>query len=395
MQNKNKVKRILLTGGGTGGAVSPLLAIARELKKSPNPLYQGGYSFLWIGTKKGPEKEMVAPELSSEASELSSIRFKPIYSGKLRRYFSWRNFIDPFLILIGFFQSFFIILKWRPDIVISAGSFVSVPVVWAAWVLRAPVLIHQQDARPGLANKLMAPFAKVVTAAFEESLKHYGKKAVWTGNPVRRELADGGKKAPLIKGLVLRSFSEGGVGGLSDNLPTVLIIGGGTGATAINKLVWDDLNNLTKFCQVIHITGKKKNIQNSIRQLADQIQNSNYQSFKFLNADQVAEAYAAADTVVSRAGMGVLTELSYLGKPAILIPMPDSHQEDNAKIFKDKDAAIVLNQKELTPEALTENIKKLLDDEALRGKFSDNIKKVIKRGANKEIIKIIKSILWN
>ncbi len=109
----------------------------------------------------------------------------------------------------------------------------------------------------------------------------------------------------------------------------------------------------------------------------------------------MAEAYAAADTVVSRAGMGVLTELSYLGKPAILIPMPDSHQEDNAKIFKDKDAAIVLNQKELTPEALTKNIKKLLDDEALRGKLSDNIKKVIKRGANKEVIKIIKSILWS
>ncbi len=386
MQNKSNVKRILLTGGGTGGSVSPLLAIAEELKETKSPI--GGLiscEFLWIGTKKGPEKEMVSAELSSEASELSSIRFKSIYSGKLRRYFSWRNFVDPFLILIGFFQSFFIILKWKPDLVVSAGSFVSVPVIWAAWVLRAPVLIHQQDARPGLANKLMAPFAKVVTVAFEESLKYYGKKAVWTGNPAR-ELRIKNYACPECSFGELRIKNK-------NNMPTILVIGGGTGAAAINKLIWDGLNDLTKFCRVIHITGKKKNIPNSIRQLADQIPNSDYKNYEFLNADQVAEAYAAADIVVSRAGMGALTELSYLSKSAILIPMPDSHQEDNAKIFKDKDAAIVLNQKELTPEVLTKNIKKLLDDEALRGKLRNNIKEVIKRGANESIIGIIKKFI--
>jgi len=421
MQNKKNVKKILLTGGGTGGSVSPLLAVAEELKKSPHSLaprlprcggglprlprlprpgggpgggcgggYQGGYNFLWIGTRNGPEKKMV---------DEKNIKFKPIFSGKLRRYFSWRNFIDPFFILIGFFQSLAVLSVWRPDIVISAGSFVSVPVVWAAWILRVPVLIHQQDARPGLANKLMAPFAKVVTATFEQSLRHYGKKAVWTGNPVRSGLTKDDKKPPLITAATAtarataRAGQAGqagreGVGGLLNNLPTVLIIGGGTGATAINELVWQSLDKLTEFCQVIHITGKGKDR----RQTTDD-RRQNYYSYNFLNTEQMAAAYAAADIVVSRAGMGVLTELSRLGKPAVLIPMPDSHQEDNAEIFKEKGAAIVLSQKELTPETFTENIKKLLDNGPLRLKLSDNIKKVIKSGADEKIVRIIKEII--
>ena len=168
MSNSNQKKnKIMLTGGGTGGSVSPLLAVVDELKK------QGDYySFVWVGTKKGPEKFMV---------EREGIKFITIANGKLRRYFCLQNFIDPFKIIFGFFQSIKILNKERPKIVMSAGGFVSVPAVWAAGLLRIPVLIHQLDARPGLANKLMAPFASVVTTTFEKSVNDYGNKAEWIG----------------------------------------------------------------------------------------------------------------------------------------------------------------------------------------------------------------------
>ncbi|MBU4257365.1 undecaprenyldiphospho-muramoylpentapeptide beta-N-acetylglucosaminyltransferase [Patescibacteria group bacterium] len=363
-----KNAKILLTGGGTGGSVAPLLAVAEELRIKNYELRIT--NFLWLGTKHGPEREMVEKE---------DIKFKAIANGKFRRYFSWRNFIDPFLIIFGFVYSFFIILKWRPDLVMSAGSFASVPAVWAAWLLRAPVLIHQQDARPGLANKLMAPFANVITVAFEKSLADYGKKAVWTGNPVRQFSIFNFQFS--IKE-IRKKF------GLRDDMPTVLVIGGGTGAMAINELIGKALPELIKFCQIIHITGKDK-ITNY------KLQITNYKLFEFMNIEELIKVYTVADIVVSRCGMGVLTELSYLGKPAILIPMPDSHQEENAAIFAKKKAAIVLNQEELTPEKLADNIKKLLNDEMLRGKLSGNIKTIIKRGANERIAEIVKNILFS
>jgi UDP-N-acetylglucosamine--N-acetylmuramyl-(pentapeptide) pyrophosphoryl-undecaprenol N-acetylglucosamine transferase len=361
---KYATKKILLTGGGTAGSVSPLLAIANELRITNPPAGRAGYElridFLWLGTNSGLERQMV---------ERDSIKFKAIASGKLRRYFSWRNFFDLFLIKLGFFQSFFIILKWRPDLVITAGSFVSVPVIWAAWILRVPIVVHQQDARPGLANKLMAPFARVVTVTFKESLAYFGRKAVWTGNITRN-----------MEHVTCNNFN------LKRGLPVVLIIGGGTGAMAINELVWGALSELIEFCQIIHVTGKNK-----ISRYKNQ--DARYKQYEFLNIDQMAAAYAAADLVVSRAGMGVLTELSYLGKPVIIIPMPDSHQEDNAEIFQNKNAAIVLEQKKLTPTALVEEIKKLLADEKLRGQLGENIRTVMKKGANKEMAEIINRLI--
>ena len=404
--NKNNVKRVLLTGGGTGGSVSPLLAIAEELKNTPfNKGGVGGFQFLWLGTQNGPEKEMVASASSAQAASAvastgvqEGIEFKAIVSGKFRRYFSLKNFTDLFLIAIGFVQSFFIILKWKPDLVISAGSFSSVPVVWAAWILRVPILVHQQDVRPGLANKLMAPFAKVITVTFEESLKDYGKKAVWIGNPSRNmehvthNINTSGEFERNFKNsLPLR---RGGLGGV---LPVVLIIGGGTGAAAINELVWKSLDELTKFCHVVHITGKDKipPLTKGVRGIfsAGNKTEKGYQYFEFFNAEQMAESYAAADIVVSRAGMGVLTELSYLGKPSIIIPLPDSHQEENAEIFRQKKTAVVLNQKELTAETFYVSIKKLLGDEKLRAELSKNIREIIKRGANEEMVKLINNIL--
>ena len=399
IRNMEQIK-IILSGGGTGGSVAPLLAVAEELtspRPSPSPGEgvasfikgsasperqrgegKGGFEFLWIGTKSGLEREMVALA-GSAPGEKMEIKFKAIAGGKLRRYFSWRNFIDPFLILVGLWQAFFIMLKWRSDLVMTAGSFVSVPVVWAAWILRVPVLVHQQDARPGLANKLMAPFARVVTVTFEESLKDYGKKAVWTGNPTRLR-----REIPNSKFQIPNYFN------LKKEFPVVLVVGGGTGARAINELVWQSIDELNKFCRIIHITGKDKFPNSRISQFPN---SQNYKHFDFLNIDQMAEAYAAADVVVSRAGMGVLTELSCLGKPAILIPMPDSHQEENAEIFGEKEAAVVLNQKELAGGQFAKEIEKLVNDKSLREKLNKNISEAIKRGAGERMVKIIEGLL--
>jgi len=370
------ITKILLTGGGTGGSVSPLLAIAEELeKKDP-----GGFEFFWRGTRTGPEKTMVEKE---------GIKYKSISSGKLRRYFSLKNFFDPLFIGIGFLQSLFFILKWKPDLIMSAGGFVSVPVIWAGWLLRKKILIHQQDLRPGLANKLMSPFATKITVTFEESLKDYGKKAVWVGNPVRhnvilRPKAEGSRAIttdPRDSSSALGGFRMTG----GCDLPLVLVAGGGTGAEAINKLVWGSLSALTKFCQIVHVTGKGKNFNHESKE--------NYQVLEFLDHGNLMAIMEKADLIISRAGMNFLTEISFLGKPAILIPMPNSHQEDNARVFGDKEAAVVLEQKELTPDKFMSKIKELLADKDRRDKLGENAGKVMKKGANEEIAKIIQTVI--
>jgi len=361
--------RILLSGGGTMGSVSPLLAIAEKIKEKEDVV-----NFLWLGTKKGPEKKII---------EKNNIIFKSIYGGKFRRYFSFKNFIDPLLILIGFFQSFFILLKFKPDIILTAGSFVSVPVVWAGWFLNIPSIIHQQDIRKGLANKLMTPFAYRITVTFEKFLKEFpSHKVVWTGNPIREELKVKSEKLELEE--IKKIFN------LEKDLPTLLVMGGGTGALELNKLVVQALPKLLKFCQVIHLTGRNKN---SKFQILDSELKNRYHSYEFLT-EKMKYAYLVADLVVSRAGMGTLTELSVLAKPAIIIPIPNSHQEENANFFKKHQAAIMLSQINLTPEKLTEKIKKLLQNKEKLVSLSENIHKLIKADAAEiiieEIFKIVK-----
>ncbi len=375
--NNEKTYKILFSGGGTGGSVAPLLAIYDEMKNPPNPpassagqaLYQGGrregaggYEFLWLGTKFGVEKVMVEKE---------GIKFKAISGGKWRRYFSLNNLVDIFKIKLGFFQALFIMLKWRPDMVMSAGSFVSVPVVWAAWLLRVPVLIHQQDVRPGLANKLMAPFAKIITVTFEKSMRDYGKKAVWTGNPIRKNFQFS---------IFNFQFNK-----IDKSLPVVLIVGGGTGAMAINRLVEQSFGELTKICQIIHVTGKGKESRD------ERLEIKNYAQYEFLETEQMAKALKLAEVVVTRAGLGVLSELSYLKKPAIIIPMPESHQEENAAMFKG--AAIVLEQKDLTSEIFVTEIKNLINNKDLQKKLGEKMGRVIKEGANRDMVRIILKML--
>lgn len=348
--------RIMLAGGGTGGSVSPLLAIAQEIKRQKPEA-----EFLFCGTKKGiPEKNLC---------KMYAISFKVIFSGKLRRYISVYNVIDVFFILCGFIQSFFIIIKFRPKAILSSGSFVAVPPLFAGWLLRIPVFSHQQDIVPGLANKLIAPFAKKITVSFEKSLHDFSThKTVLTGNPVRAHILLGNKERAL-------EFFN-----LEENLPTVLVIGGGTGAAKINTLVAQIIPSLTQFCQIIHITGNKidKGVYTSHR----------YHQYEFLK-HEISHAYAIADVVVSRAGMGVLSELAALGKPTIIIPIPNSHQEHNASYFNEHRAAMVCDQKILTSQELLQVIHSLISSDKKRALLSLHISKLGDSNAAKNITEII------
>jgi len=329
------------------GSVMPLLALKHDLQKE-------NAEFLWIGTKKGPEKEVVLK---------AGIVFKSISSGKLRRYFSLKNLVAPIFMKIGFMQSFFIIL--------TAGSFVCVPVVWAGWVLRKKIIVHQQDLKVGLANKLMKPFATKITISFEELKKYFSKnKVIVTGNPVRKTIFTGSGQSAI------RRFN------LEPDLPVLLIMGGGTGALAINKLVRQTITDLVEFCQVIHLTGKGKQFY---------FKHPRYHSFVFLS-DELPDAYAAADLVVSRAGFGSLTELSALGKPTVLIPLPNNDQLNNSTYFSSKKAVLVLNQIDLSAEKFLEYIKKLIFDKDRLNLLSENIGKIMPAEANTTYLKIINKL---
>lgn len=352
-----------MTGGGTGGSVTPLLGLADYLIKTENLSKD---NFIWIGSNTGLEKNLV---------EQFGIRYFGISSGKLRRYFSIRNFIDPFLIKFGFFQSLFFLKREQPALIISAGSFIAVPAVIAGWCLRIPSLVHQMDVRPGLANKLMAPFAKIITVTFEKSLHDYGAKALLVGNIVREEIK---KAKDLNRDELAKNYK------LDPALPIVLVVGGGTGAEAINALILNNLSLLTSFCQILHIMGEGKDRgQETI----------NYRIFDFLSADKLAECYALADLVISRAGLGFISELSFLSKPSIIIPIPDSHQEDNAKLLAESEAAFTLDQNTVTDKQFLITVQEILNDKKILKRFSQNIHLLINTEAEAKMTAIIKNII--
>jgi len=334
--------KILMSGGGTMGSVSPLIAVYEKIKKD-NPSIE----FLFIGSALGPEKKAV---------ESYKIPFQKISSGKLRRYFSWDNFVDPFKIFWGLIQSFFIIIKFKPSVLMVAGSFVGVPVVWAAYLLRVPVLIHQQDIIAGLANKMMANFSKKITISYEPSLSDFTRtKTVLTGNPVRGEF------------YVCHPQKGRDVFGLRDDLPVLLILGGGTGSLVLNDIVEKSLADLLQFVQVIHITGQGKKID---------LVAEGYHQFEFLT-HEMTDAICAADLVVTRAGMSTLSELIIAGKPIVIIPLPNSHQEYNANYFQKNNAAVVLSQESLNKEIFVSTIKELFFAKYRRDNLARNIVKIM------------------
>ena len=362
--------KILLAGGGSGGPVAPLLAVAAEIKKT-----EPKARFLLVGTNSGPEAQMAKD---------AGVDFVSIPAGKWRRYFSLRNFAAPFFTLAGLAKAFGILKRFKPDCVFGAGSFVQVPIIWAAWILRIPCVVHQQDVEPSLANRLCAPFAQNITVCFEKSLTDFPsglglfykskpkQKVLLTGNPFREELKDAVKEK-AIKALKLRR-----------DMPVLLALGGGTGADYINNLIIKSLPSLAQVVQVIHSTGSRG---------AKAQAGENYHPYAFIS--DMGQAYAAADIVLSRAGLSTLTELSNLGKVSIIIPMPDTHQEYNAFLLEELKAALVFGQKELNPEVFTALVRKILFNLPIQKALSKNISGIMPKDSAAKISKIIKGAIKN
>lgn len=322
-------KKIILTGGGSAGHVTPNLALLPQLQAE-------GIEVHYIGTADGIERTIV--------SERSDITYHVISSGKLRRYFSWKNFTDPFRVLRGMFQARRIMREVKPAAVFSKGGFVSVPVVIAAHGKHIPVVTHESDYTPGLANKINAKFADKICVTFEDTLSHVGAKGVHTGTPIRPELYEGDKERGL-------SFL-----GFDDKKPILLVMGGSLGAAAVNDAVRAALPKLLLSYDIVHLCGKGK-VEESLAQ-------PGYRQFEYVN-EELADVLAATDIVVSRAGANAVFEFLALSKPALLIPLPRSASRGdqilNAGYFARKGFAMVLEQESLTPETLLDAVNDLYD----------------------------------
>lgn len=324
------MKRIVLTGGGTAGHVTPCIALLPELKKE-------GFDIQYIGSYDGIERKLI---------EEFHIPYHGISSGKLRRYFDPKNFTDPFKVLKGYFEASKILKQLKPDIVFSKGGFVTVPVVMAAKKRKIPVIIHESDMTPGLANRLALPSATKVCANFPETVKLLPQeKAVLTGTPIRKELFSGNK----IKGLDFCGFSA--------NKPVILIIGGSTGSRAINEAIRSLLPTLLKDYQIVHLCGKD-NIDEKLKNTPGYVQ------FEYIKAE-LSDLFAAADLAVSRAGANAICELLALRKPNILIPLPAASSRGdqilNAESFEKQGFSLVLKEENVNNSTLLEDIKTVMD----------------------------------
>lgn len=328
------MKRIVLTGGGTAGHVTPNIALIPGLKEL-------GYEIHYIGTYNGIERRLI---------EEIGIPYYGISSGKLRRYFDLKNFSDPFRVIKGYFQARKLMRKLKPNIVFSKGGFVAVPVVMAAKHRHIPVIIHESDMTPGLANKLSLSAATKVCCNFPETLSHLPEgQAVLTGSPIRRELLTGSKEAGL-------KFC-----GFTADKPVLLVIGGSLGAVAVNQAVRGILPELLKKFQVIHLCGKGK-----LDPALDSLEG--YVQYEYIQ-QELADLFAAADICVSRAGANAICELLALKKPNLLIPLSANASRGdqilNANSFKRQGFSEVLEEEAVTPELLLQTIQMVYDNRSL------------------------------
>ena len=321
--------RILLAGGGSGGSATPVLAVAQALRRRDVTI-----EFLYVGTREGPEAALAAAQ---------GIPFAGVEAGKLRRYWDARNLTDPFRVLAGIAGSYALVRRFQPRVAFAAGGFGAVPPMIAARLAQARTLIHQQDVQPGLANRLLVPFAGRITVSLASSLAHFPRgRTLVTGNPVRTEILAADPRV---------AFSHLA---LEAETPLVLVTGGGTGALGLNRLVAAAAPRLIEHAQVVHLTGRGRGVPASTS-------SPRYRAIEFL-VDEMPHLLAAATVVVSRAGMGTLTELAALSRASLVVPMPGSHQWANAQAFARLGAIEVADQHALTPDSLAERVLSLLAD---------------------------------
>lgn len=355
------MKRIILTGGGTAGHVTPNIALLPRLRELQ-------YDIHYIGSYNGIEKELI---------EKQQIPYHGISSGKLRRYFSLKNFTDPFRVLKGFNEANHLIKTLKPDVIFSKGGFVSVPVVIAGKRNHVPVIIHESDMTPGLANRISIPSAYKVCCNFPETLKALPEdKAVLTGSPIRQELLTGDPEKA-------RAFC-----GFTDNKPVILVIGGSLGATAVNQAVRAILPELLKEFQVIHLCGKGK-LDTSLSNLEGYVQ------FEYIQ-DELRHLFALSDIVISRAGANAICELLALQKPNILIPLSASASRGdqilNARSFERQGFSKVLEEETLTNELLLKSIRELYEN---RRQYVTAMQRSAQQSPIETIIQLIESASGN
>lgn len=349
------MRKIVLTGGGTAGHVTPNIALLPSLKEA-------GYEITYMGSYDGIEKRLI---------EDFDIPYTGISTGKFRRYLDPKNLTDPFRVVKGYVEAKRFLKSYRPDVVFSKGGFVSVPVVRAAASLRIPCIIHESDMTPGLANKLCIPVAKRVCCNFPETLKLLPEnKAVLTGSPIRAELSRGNKLAGL-------NFC-----GFSANKPVIMVTGGSLGASNVNKAVREALPRLLKDFQVVHLCGRGK--QDNML-----LNTAGYKQFEYVK-NELKDLFAMADLVISRAGANAICELLALKKPNILIPLPSSSSRGdqllNAQSFEAQGFSIVIDEDDLTTNLLVNKVNELYSN---RQAYHDAMSKSGQMDSIKTIMKLI------
>lgn len=337
--------RLVIAGGGTGGHVHPALAVVEELRRRQIALEP-----LWIGS---------TGDVEGPAAQHAGIPFQAIQTGKLRRYLSWQTVPDAFRVPIGTAQAWLLLRRFRPDVIFSTGGFVSVPTVLAGSRL-APIVTHEQTAILGLATRINLRVADVLAVSFSQSMQlaqGFRGQIVVTGNPVRPSLRSGDAQRGRAR------F------GFTASLPLLYVTGGARGASPINQRVAAMLPDLLQWCQVVHQAGPASANQDVERlrelraTLPPELQ-ARYQVVEFVR-EELPDVYAAATLVLGRAGAGTVAELAFVGKPALLIPLPQSgggEQQANAAVLAQAGAAVVLPQTEATPERLCRELVTLLGD---------------------------------
>ncbi len=351
------MKRIILTGGGTAGHVTPNIALLPRLRELQ-------YDIHYIGSYNGIERELIEP---------FGIPYHVISSGKLRRYFSVRNFTDPFRVLKGLGEAKKLIKLLKPDVIFSKGGFVSVPVVVAGKQCKVPVIIHESDMTPGLANKLSIPSAVKVCCNFPETVELLpADKAVLTGSPIRQELLEGNAEKA-------RNFT-----GFTSDKPVILVIGGSQGAVAVNHAVRSNLPELLKDFQIIHLCGRGK--------LDPTLNNLNgYVQYEYIK-DELKDLFALTDIVISRAGANAICELLALRKPNLLIPLSvNASRGDqilNARSFERQGFSMVLEEEDITNETFLSRVRTLYEN---RQQYMEAMSKSHQKNSIDTIIDLIES----
>lgn len=359
MEERTNAKRIVFTGGGTAGHVTPNIALIERLLGE-------GWEVYYIGSETGMERELIGA--------IEGVSYHAIATGKLRRYFSWQNFVDPFRTLKGCFQARRLIRKIRPDVVFSKGGFVSVPVVVGAG--KIPVVAHESDFSPGLSNRIACRFTDQICVTFEDTLARVPhRKGVYTGTPIRPTLYAGDRARAL-------EFT-----GLTGEKPVLLVMGGSLGAQKLNELLRAALPVLNGTFDVIHLCGRGKEDCNCVA--------CGYTQYEYIDRE-LPDLFALADVVLSRAGANAVFELLALNKPSVLVPLTASSTRGdqllNAAYFQKKGYAEMVDQNTATPETLCQTIDRVYRD---RARYVRTMQEDTRSDGTEAILAIIKSAAKN